>query len=468
MASWAPAASHLVAQRADAGTLWGFKDPRTTLVLDFWDALLPAPVYVGVYREPARVADSIQRLGASVFLKHPEYAWALWTLYNRRLLDFVQRHRDRCVLLNIDSLEAGLEGIPSLLRDRFALTLGVTNLRAHFDPAMLHPREDTAWVAQLSHQAWEDAADVYGALESMADLPAAAAVGRSTTQVAAPRPQGSCELSIVIPTCDDAHWVVEAIANAWHCADGRHEVLVLDDGTRDPESLRILDRLRAAGQPILRQENQGLPAARNALIAQARGRYILPLDADNRLNRAFVQQALEVLRTDPTVGVVYGDRQLFGSRRERLAVPEFNLHQMITGNDIDACAMFRRELWSDVGGYDPRLRLGFEDWEFWLHAGKRGWTFRHLPIIALEYRVRPDSLVSRAASPEGFRQFRELLLRKHADLLIRWLPGPLRWLCAILQRQDIEDGARARFRYWMLRRYWLFAVERRNRDMRRA
>lgn len=457
MTAWVPTASGLIAQRAAPGGVWGFKDPRATLLLDFWDALLPSPVYIGVYREPSRVADSMQRLGAPVFLKNPGYAWALWTLYNRRLLDFVQRHRSRCVLLNVDAIEASLNRLPALLRDQLGLPLRATDLRTHLEPALLHPREDTSLVAQLSHHVWDDAATVYAALEAMADLPAADVGARSATVFPVPRPPSSVELSIVIPTCNDATWVVEAIASAWHCAEGRHEVLVLDDGTTDPESLRILDRLRTAGQPVIRQENEGLPSARNALIARARGEFILPLDADNRLNRAFVQRARAVLRADPQVGVVYGDRQLFGARRQRIAVPEFDLHRMLAGNYIDACAMFRRELWRDVGGYEAQLRLGYEDWEFWINAGKRGWSFRHLPMIALEYRMRPDSLVSRAQSPEGTQQFRELLFRKHADLLIRLLPDRLRWMFAQTRSHDADVADLAGFRRWVFRRYWALA-----------
>jgi glycosyltransferase involved in cell wall biosynthesis len=454
LARWVPTASRVVVQRAATSAVWGFKDPRATLLLDFWDALLPTPVYVGVYREPSRVADSMQRLGAPVFLKNPGYAWELWTLYNRRLLDFVQRHRNRCVLLNVDALEANLDCLPALLRDQLGLSFGATDLRSHLDPALLHPREDAPLIAQLSRHVWDDAGSVYAALEAIADLPGADAGERSITAFPVPHPQSSVELSIVIPTHNDASWVVEAIANAWHCAEGRHEVLVLDDGTTDPESLRILDRLRSAGQHVIRQENLGLPSARNALIEHARGQFILPLDADNRLNRAFVRQALEVLQTDPQVGVVYGDRQLFGARRDRIDVPEFDLRRMVSYNYIDACAVFRRELWREVGGYDPHLRMGYEDWEFWLNAGKRGWTFRHLPMVALEYRVRPDSLVSLAESREGTRRLRDLLFRKHADLLIRLLPDRYRWWFPNRPPQDTDIEDFAAWRRWVLRQQW--------------
>ena len=93
---WRRVAERLVEDRAASGGPWGFKDPRATVVLDFWDRCVPDARYLVVYRRPDLVADSIQRLGADVFLRDPSAPWSIWRHYNERLLDFVQRHRDRC------------------------------------------------------------------------------------------------------------------------------------------------------------------------------------------------------------------------------------------------------------------------------------------------------------------------------------------------------------------------------------
>jgi hypothetical protein len=85
-----------------------------------------------VYREPSGVADSMQRLGADVFLRHPEYAWRIWSFYNRQLLTFVRQNHERCILLNADALNAGLERLPSLVRERFGIPVAEVNLRERF------------------------------------------------------------------------------------------------------------------------------------------------------------------------------------------------------------------------------------------------------------------------------------------------------------------------------------------------
>ena len=57
--------------------VWGWKDPRSTLLLDFWRELLPKARFVGVFRAPWEVADSIRRVNAGPFQRRPEWALSL-------------------------------------------------------------------------------------------------------------------------------------------------------------------------------------------------------------------------------------------------------------------------------------------------------------------------------------------------------------------------------------------------------
>src|SRR3954471_15272785 len=85
--------------------LWGWKDPRTSLLLDFWDEILDRrALYVLLYRFPWAVADARQRVGAYGCRDHPEYAYRFWAFYTPPLLDFHRRHRDRSLLVSTDAL----------------------------------------------------------------------------------------------------------------------------------------------------------------------------------------------------------------------------------------------------------------------------------------------------------------------------------------------------------------------------
>ena len=94
-------AAALLERRGDSGP-WGFKDPRASLLLDFWDSIATTPAahgrYLLLYRYPWDVADSMQRLGVDIFLDHPEHAYRIWAFYNRYLLRFYRENRDRILI----------------------------------------------------------------------------------------------------------------------------------------------------------------------------------------------------------------------------------------------------------------------------------------------------------------------------------------------------------------------------------
>jgi glycosyltransferase involved in cell wall biosynthesis len=394
----------------------------------------------------------MQRLKADVFLRHPDYAWSIWKTYNERLLAFQRRHRDRCLLINIESLVHRLEQFPSLLHERLGLPIRSVNLNDHFQPKLMGTARSGAYGEEISRAVWPNCFQLYDQLESESDLPAGNASMADEVQrkvrlpadpPAAPAASSTYtmkDLSIVIPTYNDAVLLVEAITSVERTTQGQAELLICDDDSKDPASIQVLDRLREAGYRVQRHSNRGLSATRNRLISEARGKLILPLDADNRLSPGFIENAIAAFNRDPQLGVVYGNRRLFGLVDCDLPVAEFHLHRIAWRNYIDACAMFRRELWEDVDGYDESL-WALEDWEFWIHAGKKGWRFQHLPQIALEYRVRPNSLLARVNTRSHYRKLNRLVMTKHFDLYSSLVPKVVR---EVLPNQfgRTDDGAK--------------------------
>lgn len=81
---------------------WGWKDPRTTLFLDYWRDVCPHAHFVLLYRDPAAVVDSLIRRGTDLQLKMQPWRAALsWLGYNRLLLDFWKGNSGRTSLINI-------------------------------------------------------------------------------------------------------------------------------------------------------------------------------------------------------------------------------------------------------------------------------------------------------------------------------------------------------------------------------
>ena len=418
------AARELLAARRE-GRRWGWKDPRTTLVLDFWDGLAAevgaAPGYLFVYRAPWDVADAIQRVGADVFLRRPEYANCIWRLYNRRLLEFRRRHPGRTLLVAIEAVLAAPHRFADLLAARLGCPLDgdlLTRLREE-EGLRARPLSDPLvdLVAATSPETYQ----LFAELQAAADLPRD---GWTT-----PRPRSASALavppvkplvSVVIPCRDLGELLVEAVASVAAAAPGS-ELILVDDGSRQVRTLEVLERLRQVGFDILDLPGVGLPGARNAGIARARGRYILTLDADDRLRPGFVEPALALLEAEPDVGVVYGDRQTFGLRSGVVKVPDFDLDRLLCGNFIAACALFRKAAWESCGGYDSELPA-WEDWELWIALAERGWCFRHLPVLSFDHRIRPGSTVVRCEQGDVGAPLQERIVRKHEAVYLRRLP----------------------------------------------
>src|SRR5215470_6497914 len=208
-------------------------------------------------------------------------------------------------------------------------------------------------------------------------------------------PTGQGKVSIVIPCYNHGAMLREALASVEAARNGNVlEVIIVDDGSSEAETTRVLKEVAEAGYCVVPQPNRGVGAARNAGIRLAKGEFILPLDSDNRLRDVYLNEGVVLLKNNPSIGVIYTDAEYFGERGGRWDVPDFNLLSLLRTNFIDACALYRKKLWEEVGGYDEQMPwMGLEDWDFWLRVASRGGSFVHLPKIGFDYRVRRNSMI---------------------------------------------------------------------------
>lgn len=202
-------------------------------------------------------------------------------------------------------------------------------------------------------------------------------------------------LSIIMPCYNHGQYIEEAIGSVELCADKHlYELIILNDGSTDANTVMVLEQLTQKGYNVVHQKNQGLGAARNNAIKLAKGKYILPLDSDNRVRPAYIYEGIKMLEADNKVAVVYGDAEFFGEKTGRNYVGEFNLQRIMLGNYIDACAVFRKSVWEELGGYDEKMPvMGVEDWDFWLRIAFKGYRFTYINEVLFDYRVLKNSML---------------------------------------------------------------------------
>lgn len=93
------------------------------LFLDYWNTILPAARYVFVFRRPWEVVDSLFRRGDDTFAGNPAFAAEVWLHYNRAILEFARRHRDRCLVVEIDRVAVDPSGLFAAVRSQLGIAL---------------------------------------------------------------------------------------------------------------------------------------------------------------------------------------------------------------------------------------------------------------------------------------------------------------------------------------------------------
>ncbi len=273
------------------------------------------------------------------------------------------------------------------------------------------------------------------------------------------------KISIIIPCYNHGQYIREAILSVQECCDKYlYEIIILNDGSKDKLTIEILQQLTEEGYQVINQTNQGLGAARNNAIEKAVGKYILPLDSDNKIRPGYIYESIKILDAQEEISVVYSDVEYFGEKTLIHKAGEFNLQRLMIGNYIDACAVYRKSVWKSVGGYDEKMPvMGMEDWDFWLSIALKGYTFQYISKPLFLYRVSNKSMISslhsnNAVALESYMQkkYKKYLNRNHINevlvnagkrnkklaykfFLASCLPGVLNFLVKnkIIKSQDI-------------------------------
>lgn len=117
---------------------WGWKDPRTTLFLDFWRGELPDARVVGLLRSPRAVVSSLcARLHGYFSVERKERFLRTYVHYNLKLLDHVRRHPETTAIVDVESLAARPEPVLAGLAGFLGLTCDPALFREQYDPSVM-------------------------------------------------------------------------------------------------------------------------------------------------------------------------------------------------------------------------------------------------------------------------------------------------------------------------------------------
>ena len=198
-------------------------------------------------------------------------------------------------------------------------------------------------------------------------------------------------VSVIMPCYNQGQYLDEAVESVLAQTYQNFEIIVINDGSTDAETIQILSHYDKPQVKIIHTENCGPSSARNTGIEHSCGQYILPVDADDRIGKGYLEKAVAILEANPRVGIVYSEAEFFGTITGKWELPDFQFPEILLGNGIFNSSLYRRVDWETVGGYQENMVHCWEDYDFWLSLIELGREVVRLPDIFYFYRQVPNS-----------------------------------------------------------------------------
>jgi len=230
-------------------------------------------------------------------------------------------------------------------------------------------------------------------------------------------------VSIIIPAYNAAEYITETVQSAMASSYPYLEIIIVNDGSTDDTQL-IINQITTLHPEIksFSQANQGVSVARNFAISKSNGNYILPLDADDLISPDYIEKAVEVLKKDEDVVLVYGEAKYFGKKTGKWKLPEFSLYKLARRNIIYVSGIYRKKDFLNTEGYCKQLK-GREDWDFWISLLKKGGKVVKLDFTCFYYRITTNS--KRARTKNLKKEIVDELNIRHKPFFYRLLNGKL-------------------------------------------
>jgi glycosyltransferase involved in cell wall biosynthesis len=228
----------------------------------------------------------------------------------------------------------------------------------------------------------------------------------------------SKELTVVIPCFNHGEYLHDALESILESdPQGVCEIIVVNDGSTDDYTLKILSEINNESIRIINKENGGLASARNRGIDEAQCEYILMLDSDNKIKPDFILSFLELRAEGRQFDMLHGDALYFGQKTGVFKSAPLNIFRIFQGNYIDACTIIKKESLIELGKYDGQMPyMGWEDWDLWIRMALLNKQTIYIEKIFFEYRYLETSMIRTIGHKEN--ETKQFLINKYKNHLI--------------------------------------------------
>ncbi len=233
-------------------------------------------------------------------------------------------------------------------------------------------------------------------------------------------------ISVIIPCYNQAKYLPDALNSLIGQTFTDWEAIIVNDGSTDESEIVSLKYVEKDSRIRYYYQNNSKPSvARNNGISNARGKYILPLDGDDKIAPTYLEKAVTFLEAHSDYVLFYANAEYFGTRSGKWNIPDYTYKDELINNSIPVFSVFRKEDCINVGCFDESMKIGFEDWEFFirlLYPDKK--VYKDPEVLAF-YRQSDDGVNRNNDAIERMNSIESGIVKKHIDKYIEYWGNPL-------------------------------------------
>ena len=219
-------------------------------------------------------------------------------------------------------------------------------------------------------------------------------------------------ISIIVPCFNQGEYITEALESVECQTYSNWECIIVDDGSTDNSKSKIKTFVDRDNRfQYIYQDNQGVVSARNNAITASKGKYILPLDGDDKIVSLYLEMAVPILENDDNVGLVYCDIEVFGVNSQNMSLRPVTLRNILASGCCVNASVFRRQDFDIVGGFKEYMHNGWEDWDFFISIIELGRKAEKIEKVLFYYRILP---ISRDRTIENRQNLHSEIVSRHA------------------------------------------------------
>ena len=219
-------------------------------------------------------------------------------------------------------------------------------------------------------------------------------------------------ISVVMPFYNDKKYIRQTVSAVLNQTFPLFELLIIDDGSQDEESLSELEDVSKLDERIkvFHKENEGLAATRDfgASKSDDNAKYLFFLDSDDLIEPTYLECAYWTLETNKDAAWAYTDVVNFDGETH-IWKKWFETETEKKENLLVATAMIRKDAFFKVNGYELREKSVNEDWNLWLKFLAEGFKPVRMNVNGFWYRRKPNEESELYRSSQNQKRAKEII-----------------------------------------------------------